>query len=222
VRRAHRGGCLVVVLHAGVVDAREAEVSESHVAVGGEEDVAWLDVSVDDAFAVEVGERGEELREPELQLRFGESFVSAFGAPRQAGEVAAVAVPHDDAYGVRLFDPAAVVRDDVGVAERGDELAFLDAELPLPFAQPRQRDLLEDVPTRGGGVGPAGLDDPRGAEGTLTDLLEDVVRVHARRALVRGCHRVLVSRDGCPHEKGAPDPDDDGDRRRCDVAGFRL
>ena len=40
-------------------------------------------------------------------------------------EVAAVAVPHDDAYGVRLFDPTAVVRDDVGVAERGDELAFL-------------------------------------------------------------------------------------------------
>ena len=151
---------------------------------------------MDDAFAVEVGERGEELREPELQLRFGESFVSALGAPRQAGEVAAVAVPHDDAYGVRLFDPAAVVRDDVGVAERGDELAFLDAELPLPFAQPRQRDLLEDVPTRGGGVGPAGLDDPRGAEGTLTDLLEDVVRVHARRALVRGCHRVSDSLPG--------------------------
>ena len=151
---------------------------------------------MDDAFAVEVGERGEELREPELQLRFGESFVSALGAPRQAGEVAAVAVPHDDAYGVRLFDPTAVVRDDVGVAERGDELAFLDAELPLPFAQPRQRDLLEDVPTRGGGVGPAGLDDPRGAEGTLTDLLEDVVRVHARRALVRGCHRVSDSLPG--------------------------
>ena len=129
---ALRGGELVGPL-ALAQQAGNAEVEEFDGAVGGDEDVAGLEVAVDDEVLVGVLDGGADLAQ-ELEA-LGDAEALRGGV---AGDGDAVHVLHHDVGLPRGGDAAVEEGGDVLVGERGEDLAFVaeaaDGEVALQAA----------------------------------------------------------------------------------------
>mmetsp|Transcript_24121 Transcript_24121/g.52635 ORF Transcript_24121/g.52635 Transcript_24121/m.52635 type:complete len:281 (+) Transcript_24121:1312-2154(+) len=130
-RHVRLGACAVVELLAGLELEREAKVGDAQAALLVDENVWRLDVSVDDADAVHVGEARDELARHEAQHVLGRRV----GAEALL-EVVEVAAEHEvDHHEDRLGRLEAVVEvDEEGVVERGHHLR-LDSHVHGPAAR---------------------------------------------------------------------------------------
>mmetsp|Transcript_16696 Transcript_16696/g.42109 ORF Transcript_16696/g.42109 Transcript_16696/m.42109 type:complete len:350 (-) Transcript_16696:13-1062(-) len=122
---------------------RDAEVAQLHHAVGREEDVLQRQVAVDDAEAVDVLEREEQLREPLERLRQLDAPPRLPHLVQPVREVAAARVLHGDAQLPRL-DEGAVVAHDEGVGERGEDVHLALGHLLVGRQHVRDRHALVD------------------------------------------------------------------------------
>jgi hypothetical protein len=128
----------------GRVEARDAEVGDLHAAVVEQDDVARLDVAVDDAALVRVLQRGEQLGHQPAGL--GER--EALARIEQALQVAAAHQLHDDERRIGAGVLAVLVDgDDAGMAEPADGLGLapeahsqLGGEVRIGLIEPQHLD----------------------------------------------------------------------------------
>ncbi len=103
-------------------ELRRAEVGEDGLPLRAQQDVVWLDIAVEDAFAMEVHEGTEQGVEQGEDVAFAPAGflrgVALLGAPLLilVGEGAALEVVHGEVDGVILLK-GAVHLDDMGVVE---------------------------------------------------------------------------------------------------------
>ncbi len=127
--RRHVGGRPALRAAAGSEDAGEAEVEDLHRPVVAEEDVGWLEVAVQDAGVVGVGEAAGDLGGDAERLRPGKRTPAQ---PRLEG-LAAQQLEDEPALPPRAAQ--VVDGDDVGVVEGGGRLG-LGAQHPRVDAAP--------------------------------------------------------------------------------------
>mmetsp|Transcript_31688 Transcript_31688/g.94138 ORF Transcript_31688/g.94138 Transcript_31688/m.94138 type:complete len:283 (+) Transcript_31688:436-1284(+) len=162
-------------------DLRDAEVTDLDVVALGEEEVARLEVAMDDVHVVDVLQREDCLSEPaEHQiLREVRAVLPVLLDP--GGEVPTFAVVHGDAEPA-VFVEALAVPDDVRVLQRGQHLALLQRVVPLLPGCPAEVDHLDDglaILLLLVGV----LHEDRRAEGPLADLLDLLIAMLRQRVV---------------------------------------
>lgn len=107
----------------------DAEIGQLDNAQGGDEDVAALDVAMDDTFAVEVDQAVEDAADVGLAQAFGEGAVLL----EQVGQGAGLHELHDDVE-LAVDDVVVDVAHDVGVVERAQQRHF-HVERALDFGR---------------------------------------------------------------------------------------
>jgi hypothetical protein len=163
----------------GCETLRDAEVGEQHAAVGGDEDVARLDVAVHEAGAVRLVERTGD-RGADVDRELG---AEALLGVEQLAQALAVDELHHDGLAA-LVDEHVVDGDDVGVAQRATAIASrrnrsaTTGSLARLVLQPLDRDLAVEVDVGG---------DPDLGHAALPDAAIEPVAAREETARVGAC-----------------------------------